>query len=81
MPDNNIARTIVQELGHPLLSASLPGEMVEEYTDPELIYENFKSRVDIVVNGGIGGMIPSTIIDCTKDPYELVRLGLGDWNE
>jgi tRNA A37 threonylcarbamoyladenosine synthetase subunit TsaC/SUA5/YrdC len=48
--------------------------MVEEYTDPELIYENFKSRVDIVVNGGIGGMIPSTIIDCTKDPYELVRL-------
>jgi tRNA A37 threonylcarbamoyladenosine synthetase subunit TsaC/SUA5/YrdC len=40
--------------------------MVEEYTDPELIYENFKSRVDIVVNGGIGGMIPSTIIDCTK---------------
>jgi tRNA A37 threonylcarbamoyladenosine synthetase subunit TsaC/SUA5/YrdC len=74
VPDNNIARTIVQELGHPLLSASLPGEMVEEYTDPELIYENFKSRVDIVVNGGIGGMIPSTIIDCTKDPYELVRL-------
>ncbi|MEI2707553.1 MAG: L-threonylcarbamoyladenylate synthase [Chitinophagaceae bacterium] len=81
VPDNNIARTIVQELGHPLLSASLPGEMVEEYTDPELIYENFKSRVDIVVNGGIGGMIPSTIVDCTKDPYELVRLGLGDWNE
>ena len=81
VPDNNIARTIVQELGHPLLSASLPGEMVEEYTDPELIYENFRSRVDIVVNGGIGGMIPSTIIDCTKDPYELVRLGLGDWNE
>jgi tRNA threonylcarbamoyl adenosine modification protein (Sua5/YciO/YrdC/YwlC family) len=81
VPDNNIARTIVQELGHPLLSASLPGEMVEEYTDPELIYENFRSRVDIVVNGGIGGMIPSTVIDCTKDPYELVRQGLGDWNE
>lgn len=81
VPDNNIARTIVQELGHPLLSASLPGEMVEEYTDPELIYENFRSRVDIVVNGGIGGMIPSTVVDCTKDPYELVRLGLGDWKE
>jgi tRNA threonylcarbamoyl adenosine modification protein (Sua5/YciO/YrdC/YwlC family) len=81
VPDNNIARTIVQELGHPLLSASLPGEMVEEYTDPELIYENFRSRVDIVVNGGIGGMIPSTVVDCTKDPYELVRQGLGDWNE
>lgn len=81
VPDNNIARTIVQELTHPILSASLPGEMVEEYTDPELIYENFKSRVDIVVNGGIGGMIPSTIIDCTKEPYELVRQGLGEWFE
>ncbi len=81
VPDNNIARTIVQELTHPILSASLPGEMVEEYTDPELIYENFKSRVDIVVNGGIGGMIPSTIIDCTKEPYELIRQGLGEWEE
>lgn len=81
VPDNNIARTIVQELTHPILSASLPGEMVEEYTDPELIYENFKSRVDIVVNGGIGGMTPSTIIDCTKEPYELVRQGLGEWFE
>ncbi len=81
VPDNNIARTIVQELTHPILSASLPGEMVEEYTDPELIYENFKSRVDIVVNGGIGGMIPSTIIDCTQEPYELIRQGLGEWFE
>ncbi|MCU0321744.1 MAG: L-threonylcarbamoyladenylate synthase [Chitinophagaceae bacterium] len=81
VPDNNIARTIVQELTHPILSASLPGEMVEEYTDPELIYENFKSRVDIVVNGGIGGMIPSTIIDCTQEPYELIRQGLGEWYE
>lgn len=81
VPDNNIARTIVQELTHPILSASLPGEMVEEYTDPELIYENFKTRVDIVVNGGIGGMIPSTIIDCTKEPFELIRQGLGEWEE
>lgn len=81
VPNNNIASTIVQELMHPILSASLPGEMVEEYTDPELIYENFKSRVDIVINGGIGGMTPSTIIDCTKEPYELVRQGLGEWFE
>jgi tRNA threonylcarbamoyl adenosine modification protein (Sua5/YciO/YrdC/YwlC family) len=81
VPDNNIARTIVKELSHPVLSASLPGEMVEEYTDPELIYENFKNLVDIVVDGGIGGMVPSTIVDCTNEPYEVIRLGLGEWNE
>jgi tRNA threonylcarbamoyl adenosine modification protein (Sua5/YciO/YrdC/YwlC family) len=81
IPDNNIARSIVHELGHPILSASLPGEMVEEYTDPELIYQNFKDIVDIVVDGGIGGMVPSTIVDCTKDSYELIREGAGKWEE
>ncbi len=80
IPDNLIAKTITEQLQHPLLSASLPGEMVEEYTDPELIYENFKNIVDIVVNGGIGGMIPSTIIDCTKEDYEVVRMGAGSWD-
>lgn len=80
IPDNNIARTIVSELGHPLLSASLPGEMVEEYTDPDIMYQNFEKLVDIVIHGGNGGMTPSTIIDCTKDPYELVRLGAGEWD-
>jgi tRNA threonylcarbamoyl adenosine modification protein (Sua5/YciO/YrdC/YwlC family) len=80
IPDNNIARTIVSALGHPLLSASLPGEMVEEYTDPDIMYENFEKLVDIVIHGGNGGMTPSTIIDCTKDPYELVRLGAGEWD-
>ncbi|MDP1762508.1 MAG: L-threonylcarbamoyladenylate synthase [Sediminibacterium sp.] len=79
VPDNTIARTIVKELGHPLLSASLPGEMVEEYTDPELMYENFHKLVDIVIDGGIGGMIPSTVIDCTKDTYEVIREGAGVW--
>ena len=44
------------------------------------MYENFKNRVDIVVDGGIGGMVPSTIIDCTKEAYELVRLGAGAWD-
>jgi tRNA threonylcarbamoyl adenosine modification protein (Sua5/YciO/YrdC/YwlC family) len=79
IPDNAIACSIIQELGNPILSTSLPGEMVEEYTDPELIYENFKSTVDIVVDGGIGGMIPSTVIDCTKEPYEVIRMGAGEW--
>jgi tRNA threonylcarbamoyl adenosine modification protein (Sua5/YciO/YrdC/YwlC family) len=80
VPNNNIARAIVKELGAPVLSASLPGEMVEEYTDPELIYENFKHIVDIVIDGGIGGMIPSTIINCSTEPYEVIREGLGEWN-
>lgn len=80
VPDNNIARTIVKELGHPVLSTSLPGEMVEEYTDPEIIYDRFEKLVDIVVDGGIGGMIPSTIVDCTTDEYEVVRLGAGAWD-
>ncbi|TAE16997.1 MAG: threonylcarbamoyl-AMP synthase [Bacteroidetes bacterium] len=79
IPDNNIALDIVKALGNPILSASLPGEMVEEYTDPDLIYENFENLVDIVIDGGIGGMIPSTIIDCTTDDYELVRQGKGLW--
>lgn len=80
IPDNKIALTLVKELGHPILSASLPEGYVEEYTDPENIYEKYKNMVDIVVDGGIGGVMPSTIIDCTHDEYNLVRQGLGEWN-
>ena len=79
VPDNNIARSLIKELGHPILSASLPGEMVEEYTDPEIIYENFKNRVDIVINGGIGGIVPSTVVDCTGEEPVVLRKGLGEW--
>jgi tRNA threonylcarbamoyl adenosine modification protein (Sua5/YciO/YrdC/YwlC family) len=81
IPDNNIAREIVHTLGHPILSTSLPGQMVEEYTDPELIYANFRNQVDIVVDGGIGGIVASTIVDCTQDELRLLRLGLGAWPE
>lgn len=80
IPDNLIARSIVKELGHPILSASLPGEMVEEYTDPELISERFEKQVDLVIDGGIGGMIPSTIIDCTGNEPIMIRKGLGEWD-
>jgi len=79
VPDNNIANAIVESLCNPILSASLPGEMIEEYTDPSLMYENFENKVDIVIDGGIGGFIPSTIIDCTNEPYEVIREGLGVW--
>lgn len=79
VPDNLIARTIVKELGHPIISTTLPGEMVEDYTDPEIMYTNFNKQVDIVVDAGIGGMIPSTIIDCTGEEPVLIRQGLGEW--
>jgi tRNA threonylcarbamoyl adenosine modification protein (Sua5/YciO/YrdC/YwlC family) len=81
IPNNKIAMAIVKELGRPILSASLPGEMVEDYTDPEVMYENFRNEVDYVVDGGIGGTVPSTIIDCTGDEPVLLRDGLGEWKE
>lgn len=81
IPDNRIARAIVRELGHPILSASLPGEKVEEFTDPEEIHRHFENLVDLVVDGGTGGIIPSTVIDCTGPAAVLVRKGLGEWKE
>jgi len=79
IPDNIVARTIVKELGHPILSTTLPGTMVEEYTDPELMYENFNKLVDVVADGGIGGTVPSTVIDCTGEEPVLIRQGAGEW--
>lgn len=79
VPDNLIARTIVKELGHPVLSTSLPGANVEEYTDPEIIYEHFKTQVDIVIDGGAGHTIPSTIIDYTSGEAVMLRKGAGEW--
>jgi len=81
IPDNNIALAIIKELGRPILSASLPGEMIEDYTDPGIMHENFRNEVDIVINGGIGGSIPSTIVDCTGAEPVVIREGLGKWYE
>jgi tRNA threonylcarbamoyl adenosine modification protein (Sua5/YciO/YrdC/YwlC family) len=77
VPDNKICQAIGDALGHPILSASLPGDMVEEYTDPEVIFEKFKHVVDFVIDGGIGGMEPSTIVDCTTVEWVILRQGLG----
>lgn len=79
VPDNIICQAIIETLGNPILSASLPGEMVEEYTDPDIIYEKFENLVDIVVDGGIGNMIPSTVVDCTTDDWSIIRQGAGVW--
>jgi tRNA A37 threonylcarbamoyladenosine synthetase subunit TsaC/SUA5/YrdC len=53
--------------------------MVEEYTDPEVIQSNFGHLVDFVIDGGIGGMVPSTIVDCTTDEWTVTRQGLGEF--
>lgn len=77
IPNNKICMDILEELDGPILSASLPGEMVEEYTDPEVIWQNFEGRVDYVIDGGIGGMVPSTVVDCTTDDWNILRQGSG----
>ena len=82
VPDNNICQAIVRELGNPIMSTSLPIEKyVEEYTDPEIIHEKFGKIVDIVVDGGIGGMNFSTVVDCTGPEPELIREGVGSWDD
>ena len=80
IPDNNIALSIIKTIGHPILSASFPGENIEDYTDPEIIFEHCGKQIDMVVDGGIGGIIPSTVVDCTTDHYEVIRQGAGVWD-
>lgn len=78
VPDNLIARMIVQELGHPILSTSVKDEdeMLEYTTDPELIYEKYLNLVDLVIDGGFGGNEASTIVDCTGSEPEIARQGV-----
>ena len=80
IPDNNIPMEIVKELGNPIATTSVKDEdMVIEYsTDPELIYEHFNKLVDIVIDGGYGEAVPSTIVDCTNNTPEIIRKGKGD---
>lgn len=77
VPDHRITHAIAAELGHPILSSSLPGDMVEEYTDPEYIHEKFEKLVDLVIDGGIGGMEYSTIVDMTEEEPIVTRQGSG----
>jgi tRNA threonylcarbamoyl adenosine modification protein (Sua5/YciO/YrdC/YwlC family) len=80
IPDNNIALSIIKTLGHPILSASFPGDNIEDYTDPEIIYEHWGNQIDLVVDGGIGGITPSTVVDCTGEEYAVIRQGAGVWD-
>jgi len=80
IPDNNIILEIVRQLGNPILTTSLKedDEILEYPTDPELIAEEYRDLVDAVIDGGYGGIIPSTIIDCSGDEPEVIREGLGE---
>lgn len=79
VPDNDIIRTIVRELGNPILTTSIhdDDEIIEYSTDPELIYEKYRNIVDVVIDGGYGGIEPSTIVNCTGDEIKIVRQGKG----
>lgn len=79
IPDNNIARAIVRELGNPIISTSIydEDEVIEYTTDPELIFEKWEKIVDCVVDGGYGDNVPSTIIDLTSGDPVLIREGKG----
>jgi tRNA threonylcarbamoyl adenosine modification protein (Sua5/YciO/YrdC/YwlC family) len=83
VPDNNIVREIVRLLEHPILSSSVKDEdeLVEYTTDPELIYEKFQDKVDIIVNGGFGRNEASTIVDCSDGEFNIIRQGLGDLDQ
>lgn len=80
IPDHVIPRTIVELLGNPLITSSIKDDdKIKEYTtDPEQIHNDFKHKVDVVIDGGPGGNIPSTVVDCTTDNIHILRQGLGN---
>lgn len=79
VPDNLIAQTLVKELGNPIVSTSIydEDELLEYTTDPELIYEKWKNLVDVVIDGGYGGNVASTVIDLSQGEPIVIREGKG----
>jgi tRNA threonylcarbamoyl adenosine modification protein (Sua5/YciO/YrdC/YwlC family) len=79
IPNNNICLEIVKQLGNPIMSTSIhdDDDVIDYTTDPELIYDKYKDRVDIVIAGGYGNNQPSTVVDCTSDEFVILRQGLG----
>lgn len=80
MPDNDIVLEIVRELGNPIMVSSIftDDDTMEYITDPELIDEKFGHQVALVIDGGYGGLVPSTIVDCTADELQIIRQGVGE---
>lgn len=83
VPNNQIPLCIVQELGNPIISTSIhdEDEIIEYATDPELIYEKFRNLVDVVIDGGYGHNVPSTVVDLEDDRFEVLRQGAGNIND
>jgi tRNA threonylcarbamoyl adenosine modification protein (Sua5/YciO/YrdC/YwlC family) len=79
IPDNAILKDILDELGHPMVTTSIhDGDEIMEYiTDPELIHEKYSQLTDLVIDGGLGNIDASTIVDCTSGYPEILRQGLG----
>jgi tRNA threonylcarbamoyl adenosine modification protein (Sua5/YciO/YrdC/YwlC family) len=82
IPDHKIPLEIVKLLGNPLITSSIKDDdQIKEYTtDPEEIYEDFKNKVDLVISGGQGGNVPSTIVDFTGSEPVVIRQGLGEFD-
>ncbi len=80
IPDNKICQQIILEHGQPILSTSLHNTdlVLDYYTEADEIFDIFEHQVDMVIDGGIGGKTPSTILDCTTSEIQLVRKGLGE---
>ena len=79
IPDNTICQEIVRRLGNPIITTSvLDKSRMPEYTnDPELIYERYGKEVDIIVDGGMGNLEPSTVVECIHEEIKVVRQGIG----
>jgi tRNA threonylcarbamoyl adenosine modification protein (Sua5/YciO/YrdC/YwlC family) len=80
IPDHNVPRMLVSALGNPIITSSIKNQdAIKEYTtEPEEIFEDLKNLVDIVIDSGASGHIPSTVVDCTDAEIQIVRQGLGD---
>ncbi|MEN5235279.1 L-threonylcarbamoyladenylate synthase [Sphingobacterium faecium] len=83
VPDNNIVREIVRVLGNPIVTASIRDEddILEYSTDPELIHEKYENLVDLVIDGGYGDNVASTVVDLTEGEFEVIRAGKGNLEE
>jgi tRNA threonylcarbamoyl adenosine modification protein (Sua5/YciO/YrdC/YwlC family) len=80
VPDHQICCELVKGLGNPIVSTSIrdEDELIEYSTDPELIYEKYQQLVDLVIDGGFGHNIASTVVDCQNDAFTVIRQGAGD---
>jgi len=81
VPNNAICKELTAALGNPILSTSLHNnedELINYFTEPELIYDRYKDLVDLVIDGGYGNIYPTTVVDCSNNTIEIIREGIGD---